>query len=72
MNHKPHLEAYNSTFFYKVNLKRMGVIIKHRHELFNVSPKSKLQANHLTIGACGAETSILFMSAFSGRAITAL
>ena len=72
MNHKPHVEAYNSTFFYKANLKRRGVIIKHRHELFNVSKKSKLLAIHLTIGACGAETSILFMSAFSGSAISAL
>jgi len=37
MNHKPQLEPYNSLLFDKANLKRAGVIIKYRHELFNVS-----------------------------------
>jgi len=37
MNHKPQLEAYYSLLFDKANLKCMRVIIKHRHQLINVS-----------------------------------
>jgi hypothetical protein len=68
MNHKPQLEPYNSLLFYRANLKWMGVIIKHRHELINVSQSF----NYLTIGACGADTSTLFICAFSGSAMSAL
>ena len=68
MNHKPQLEAYYSMLFDKANLKCIRVIIKHRHDLFNVS---QIQ-NYLTIGACGAETSTLVISAFSGNALSAL
>ena len=71
MNHKPQLEPYNSLLFDKVNLKRIRVIINHRHELFNVSQNQKV-FNYLTIGACGADTSTLFISAFSGSAKSAL
>jgi len=39
MNHKPQVEAYNSLLFDKANLKCKRVIIKHRHELINVSQK---------------------------------
>ena len=68
MKHKPQLEAYNSTLFYKANLKCIRVIIKHRHDLFNVS-RIKI---YFTIGACGADTSTLLIAAFSGNAIIAL
>jgi len=37
MNHKPQLETYYSMLFDKANLKRIRVIIKHRHEVFTVS-----------------------------------
>ena len=68
MNHKPPLEAYYSMLFDKANLKRIRVIIKHRHEVFTVS---SIQI-YLTMGARGAETSTLFIAAFSGNAISAL
>jgi hypothetical protein len=71
MNHKPPVEAYNSLLFDKANLKRIRVIIKHRHEFINVSQKLVLE-NYLTIGAVGADTSTRLISAFSGRAIKAL
>jgi len=71
MKHKPQLEAYISLLFYKANLKCIRVIIKHRHELINVSQKIVLDS-YLTIGAFGAETSTLFISEFSGSAIKAL
>jgi hypothetical protein len=72
MNHKPRLEAYNSLLFDKANLKCMRVIIKYRHEVFTVSLLNPIFLNYLTIGACGAETSILFIFEFSGKAIRAL
>ena len=68
MNHKPQLEPYNSLLFYRANLKRIRVIIKHRRDLFNVSQFSI----YLTIGACGADTSTLLIDAFSGKANKAL
>ncbi len=47
------------------------MIINHRHELFTVSQNQKVFI-YLTIGACGADTSTLFISAFSGSAKSAL
>ena len=68
MNLKPHLESYGSLIFYEVNLKRARVIIKHRHEFFNVSQTIKSEdIFYLTSGACGADRSTLVTLLFSGR-----
>ena len=72
MNHKPQLESYDSILFYEANLKCIRVIINYRHELINVSQQSYFYESYLTIGACGADTSTLFIFAFSGSAINAL
>jgi len=37
MNCKPPVEAYNSMLFDRANLKAIALLIKHRHELFDVS-----------------------------------
>ena len=74
MNYKPLVEPYNSLLFDEPNLKRLRVIIKHRHGLFNVSFFRYLKRSkfYLTIGACGADTSIRVTAAFSLSAISAL
>ena len=74
MNHKPLVEPYNSLLFDEPNLKRAGAIIKHRHELINVSRHSiffPISEVYLTIGACGADTSIRSIVAFSESAMSA-